>query len=346
MRILLSADPMIPVPPKLYGGIERVISLLIQELHRRGHDLALLAHPESSEPGCQRYAWPDVEMRGRFDWRFPRQLHRVVKSFRPELVHSFSRLIWLLPLLTEARLPLLMSYQREISLRNVSLAARLAGARLSFSACSSKLMSGVPDQRRWHAIPNMVDGSRYDPQYRVAADAPLVFLSRLDRIKGAHLAIAAAKAAGETLILAGNRADSGPERDYFEREIAPALDDRQIRWIGPVDDQQKNTLLGRAKAMIVPIQWEEPFGIVFAEALACATPVIASPRGALPEIIDSGVQGFLVEGEAALVDAIRALPTIDRHACRQRFEDRFALATVVDQYEHLYRQLIEASKHV
>lgn len=345
MRILLTADPMIPVPPTLYGGIERVISLLIQELGRRGHELGLLAHTDSTEPQCERFAWPDVDMRGRFDLRFPKELRRVVQQFRPDLVHSFSRLIWLLPLLLQPRLPLVMSYQREISLRNVQLAGRLAGTRLSFTACSAKLMSRVPDRRRWHAIPNMVDGARFQAQYSLASDAPLVFLSRLDRIKGAHLAIAAARAAGETLIIAGNRAESGPERDYFDQEIAPHLDDRAIRWIGPVDDRQKNELLGRAKAMIVPIQWEEPFGIVFAEALACGTPVIASPRGALPEIVDSGTHGFLVEGQAELVAAIRRLPEIDRRLCRQRFDERFALAPVVDQYEQLYRDLIEVSQH-
>lgn len=345
MRILITADPMLPVPPTLYGGIERVISLLIEDLHRRGHELALLAHPESSQTACQRFAWPDTDTRGRFDLRFPRRLLQVVRAFKPDLVHSFSRLVWLLPLLSQARLPLIMSYQREISLRNVRIAGQIAGRRLSFTACSKRLMQDVADQRRWQAIPNMVDGSRYAPNDSVASDAPLVFLSRLDRIKGVHLAIAAAKAAKQRLIIAGNRAETGPDRQYFDSEIAPLLDQSDIRWIGPVNDTQKNQLLRQARAMIVPIQWEEPFGIVFAEALACGTPVIASPRGALPEIVTHGEHGFLVEGVPALVDAIAQVSEIDRRACRAHFEQHFDTGPVVDQYESLYGRLLRESAH-
>src|SRR5262249_47761422 len=149
----------------------------------------------------------------------------------------------------------------------------------------------------WRAVHNFVDTDFYTFQPAVAADAPLVFLSRVERIKGAHTAIEVARRAGRRLIIAGNRASAGPEPDYREHGIAPRLGPG-MEYVGQVDEAQKNVLLGQAAAMVVPIEWDEPFGIVFAEALACGTPVISCPRGALPEIVRPGTDGFLVTSVA------------------------------------------------
>src|SRR5207302_4891594 len=131
-----------------------------------------------------------------------------------------------------------------------------------------------------------------------------------------HLAIEAARRAGRRLIIAGNHSATAAEADYWRAEIEPRLGKDGIEYIGPVDDRQKYELLGRAAALLVPIQWDEPFGIVFADALACGTPVIACPRGALPEIVVPGTNGYLAESVAGLVDAIAALGAIDRGRCR------------------------------
>jgi len=268
-------------------------------------------------------------------------LNAATRAFEPELIHGFCRLAYLLPALL-GKIPLVMSYQREISTRNVRLARWLARCPIFFTACSTQLAAkGARGGGNWLGIPNFIEPERFDFVPRVHADAPLVFLSRLDQVKGVTHAIRAARAAGLPLIIAGNRADSGPDREYFDREIEPELDGQFVKWIGPVDDTQKNQLLGAARALLVPIQWDEPFGIVFAEALACGTPVISSPRGALPEIIEPGKHGFLETSHEGLVRAIHRAGEIDRFTCRQRAELSFSRATVVGRYESVYRSMIE-----
>jgi glycosyltransferase involved in cell wall biosynthesis len=168
------------------------------------------------------------------------------------------------------------------------------------------------------------------------SDAPLVFLSRVERIKGAHTAIAAAKRTKRRLLIAGNHGTTGEEGRYWQEEIVPNLGRDGIEYVGTVNDAQKNALLGTAAAMIVPIEWEEPFGIVFAEALACGTPVISCPLGALPEIVRSGMDGYLVNNVESACTAIQNLPQIDRRNCRQRAEDCFSASVIVDKYEQLY----------
>jgi glycosyltransferase involved in cell wall biosynthesis len=171
----------------------------------------------------------------------------------------------------------------------------------------------------------------------VASDAPLVFLSRVESIKGADLAIAIARRSGVRLVIAGNHAESGPEAEYWRHKIVPEIGRDGIEYVGPVDDLQKDELLGRARAMLVPIQWNEPFGIVFVESLACGTPVIACPTGALPEIVRSGQEGFLITTAEEGSEAVRRLGEIDRAACRDRAERHFSVDGVADRYVELYR---------
>jgi glycosyltransferase involved in cell wall biosynthesis len=343
LRILLVADPMLPVPPVLYGGIERIVARLIAELRARGHHVALMALGESTEPVDQLFAWPGHRVSSRLDTvRNALALRAAVRSFRPDVVHSFARLAYLLPLLPTG-LPKIMSYQRDPGARQTGRAARWARpGTLAFTGCSEHIAArGRAGGGAWHAIPNFADPVVLHPEPTPPPpDAPLVFLSRLDRIKAPHLAIAIARQAGRKLILAGNRADTGPEAEYFEREVAPQIDGTQITWVGPVDDAAKRRLLAAAAAMLVPIQWDEPFGIVFAEALACGCPVIACPRGALPEIVDEGVTGFLINGIDDGAAAVARVGTLSRDACRHAAVTRFSPATVTTRYETLYRSLL------
>ncbi len=343
MRILMTADPMLPVPPKLYGGIERIIAMLVESLRGRDHTVALLAHRESTVDADAHYYWPNE---GEGGWvahaANARAMNRAIGAFAPDIVHSFSRLAYLgAHLLT--RRPKLMCYQREPTPRTVRWAARLAGRSLHFSGCGEHIARrGAQAGGQWHAIPNCVDAMRYHFVEHVDPCAPLVFLSRIERIKGAHHAIAIARAAGRPLVIAGNRATSGEESLYFEREIAPHLDGEDVTYIGPVDDAQKNTLLGRAAAMLFPIEWEEPFGIVMIEALACGTPVIGFARGAVPEVIRDGREGFVVDNVAQAAVAVGRLSEIDRRDCRARVLEQYEAARVTERYEALYRQMVPA----
>lgn len=332
---------MIPVPPVGYGGIERIVDALIRHYAAGGHAAALLAHPDSTAPAGKIFAWPDARIAGAMPTlRNALALRRAVREFRPDVVHSFSRLGYLLPTLATHQ-PVVMSYQRHTGGRQLALAARLGGRTLRFTGCSDFICRmGRPQGGEWAAIPNFVELEKFTFVPRVAEDAPLVFLSRVDDIKGPDLAIAIARRAGRRLLIAGNHAASGPQAEFFRREVEPHLGRDGVEWIGEVDDVRKNDLLGRAAAMIVPIRWNEPFGIVFPEALACGTPVITCARGALPEIIEDGRTGFFITGVDDGVAAVRRLGDIDRAACRRAAEQCFSLATVAPRYLEVYRSLL------
>jgi glycosyltransferase involved in cell wall biosynthesis len=338
MRILVTVDPELPVPPRLYGGIERIADGLVAGLRQRGHQVALAAHAESTAAVDAFFPWPGRRSNSRSDTvRNALALWRAVRAFEPDVLHSFSRLMYLMPVL-RSRLPKIMSYQREPSLRTTRWANRLSRGTLRFTGCSEYICRlGRRGGAAWTAIPNFVDVARFTFVPRVPADAPLVFLSRVESIKGPHLAIEAARRTGKRLVIAGNHSATPQEALYWREQVAPALGKDGIEYCGPVDDVQKNALLGRAAALLVPVQWEEPFGIVFAEALACGTPVISSPRGALPEIVTSGENGFLTVDSDGLVDAIRRIGTIQRSRCRSIAEHRYSAPVIVAAYEKMYK---------
>jgi glycosyltransferase involved in cell wall biosynthesis len=342
LRILLSADPFLPVPPPHYGGVERIVAALLADLQRRGHEAGLVGHPDSSAAADFFVAWPDAPPNSAAaHTRNMLALRTAVSRFRPSIVHSFSRLLYLAPVLP-GRIPKIMSYQRFAGGRQITLAALAGGSSLMFTGCSKFIATmGGKYGGAWRAIPNFVDTNFYEFKSSAPEDAPLVFLSRVEREKGADWAIEIAKKTGRRLLIAGNYADDGHQRQYWDHMIKPELGNNGIEYVGPVGDEAKRQLLGSAAAMVVPIQWDEPFGIVFAEALACGTPVITCPRGATPEIIRDGIDGFLIRDVGEGCRAVHRLGTIDRRQCRERAEQAFSVAAVVPQYEALYEELLQ-----
>lgn len=337
LNIALSADPEIPVPPKLYGGIERIVDMLAKGLVERGHKVTLFAHPDSTSAGTL-VPWPGGTSQSRMDTlRNASCLYRHVSGSGFDLLHSFSRIAYMTPLLP-TRLPKIMSYQRDISPRTTRLAERLSRGTLNFTAISQWMIQPVRHIGRWHLIPNGVPMHTFTFRSEVAADAPLVFLGRIEEIKGPHLAIEIAKRTGRRLVIAGN---IPPEkRAWVDAFVMPHIDGQQISFVGPVDDALKNDLLGRAAAFLMPILWEEPFGIVMTEAMACGTPVIGLRRGAVPEVVEDKVTGFVVDDLDGLVKAVARLPALDRSACRARVEALYSDQTVVGAYEALYAERI------
>jgi glycosyltransferase involved in cell wall biosynthesis len=338
MRVLITVDPEIPVPPLLYGGIERIVAALVKALRLSGHEVGIIANPDSRCPADAIYFWPGLCSQSRFDTASNmRKLLKATADFEPNIIHSFSRIFYMLPMLWGA-LPKIMSFQREPTPRTVRVGTALSLGRLSFTGCSEYICrQGRRGGGEWRAIHNFVDTDFYQFQPTVAQDAPLIFLSRVERIKGAHTAIAVAQRTGRRLVIAGNHVSSGLESDYWTQEIKPQLRGN-IEYVGPVDDVQKRELLGQAAALIVPIEWNEPFGIVFAEALACGTPVISCPRGALPEIVRDGVDGFLASSIDEACHAVASLDKISRAVCRKRAEDYFSPPVISAQYEQLYAE--------
>jgi glycosyltransferase involved in cell wall biosynthesis len=342
MKILLTADPILPVPPTGYGGIERIVDGLAREYARLGHTVSMVVKAGSTCDAGQRLFWPGDNVRSaRHTIRNAFALRQAVKKIRPDVVHSFSRLAYLLPVLPR-RVAKVMSYQRHVGGRQIALAARLGKTSLRFTGCSDFIcQQGQPSGGRWRAVPNFVDTAKFTFVPDAPADAPLVFLSRIESVKGADLAIAIAQRAGRRLLLAGNRADSGTEAEYFTQKIAPHVGKKGIEWVGEVNDATKNALLGNAAALLVPIQWDEPFGIVFVEALAAGTPVITCPRGGAPEIIEPGKTGLFIQTLAEGLDAVRRIPTLNRAACRRVVEEQFSVDVVAQQYLALYEEIYQ-----
>jgi len=337
LRIALTADPELPVPPRLYGGIERVVDMLARGLVARGHDVTLFAHPDSSSVG-RLVPWPGASSLSITDTlRNGVTLTRWVMRNRVDIVHSFSRIAYLTPILP-TRLPKLMTYQRAISERTVRIGHSLSCGTLAFTAISEWMMQHVKHIGRWTKIPNGVPLDAYTFHCVVAPDAPLVFLGRIEEIKGPHLAIEIARRSGRRLIIAGNIPDE--KRGWAEEYVLPHVDGDRVRYIGPVDDEQKNALLGDAAAILMPILWEEPFGIVMAEAMACGTPVLGLARGAVPEVVKHGVTGFVESDIDDLVAAVGRLPSLDRSECRMHCEAVFSSEAVVEGYLSIYSQLL------
>jgi glycosyltransferase involved in cell wall biosynthesis len=329
-----------------YGGIERIIDSLVSEFRSLGHQVGLLAHPESAVEVDRFFPWPGSSSLSRRDTLSNAlTLRSAVRSFRPDVLHSFSRIAYMLPVLRNS-LPKIMSYQRGPSPRTTSMGNRLAGGSLVFAGCSEHIAAtGRSSGGKWHAIPNFIDPAKFTFVPKVAADAPLVFLSRIESIKGCHTAIAIAKASGRRLLIAGNRVETGSAAGYWDREIAPHLGKDGIEYVGTVNDAQKDALLGQAAAMVVPIEWDEPFGIVFAEALACGTPVISCPRGSIPEIVVHGEHGYHIRGIEDGVLSVRGLERISRAACRRQVEQKFTVRIVAKQYLELYESQRLLSHH-
>lgn len=340
MRIALTACPENPVPPVHYGGSERIIDMLARGLVTRGHDITIFAHPHSSTAG-RLVPWPGRTSRSAADTaRNATTLAHQILAGGFDVVHSFSRVAYLTPLLP-MRIPKLMTYEREISRRSVLMGHLLSRGTLWFSAISRRMMRSVDDVGTWRLVFNGVPLDRYEFRQDPGPEAPLVFLGRIEEIKGPHFAIEVAQRARLPLIIAGN---IPPEhRQWFESKITPHLDGLNITYAGPVNDAQKNDLLGRARALLMPVLWEEPFGLVMAEAMACGTPVIGLARGAVPEVVEHEVTGFVCRNADEMVCAVGALGRIDRAECRARTERLFSDGAVINAYENVYRELLAAA---
>jgi glycosyltransferase involved in cell wall biosynthesis len=231
-----------------------------------------------------------------------------------------------------------MTYQRAINRRSIQIGSRISYGSLWFSAISDWMMRDVKDIGTWRLVYNGVQLRKFDFTSHPGVGAPLVFLGRMEEIKGPHLAIEVARRAGANLILAGN---VSPEHElWFRENVLPHVDGERVSYVGPVNDAQKNSLLGSARGLLMPILWDEPFGIVMAEAMACGTPVLGFARGAVAEVVEHGRTGYVCENINSLVESIQHVDALSRTDCRLRVERLFSEDVVIDGYISIYREMI------
>jgi len=334
MKIAIIADPFIPIPPLNYGGIERIIHFLIVGLKERGHEVILIAHADSEvDIPLIKYKNQNTRLATLQNILTINKL----KNFKPDVIHSFGRLINLLPFLSSS-IPKIMSYQREPTLSQIKKAILISKKQtLSFTGCSDYISNQIKPFATAETVYNGFPIHTYDPKFDFKEDAPLVFLGRIEYIKGTHIAIEIAQKTNKKLIIAGNIPPDGEQ--YFNEKIKPFLSG-EIEYIGPVNDIEKNTLLGNALAFLMPIQWNEPFGIVMAEAMACGTPVIGFSKGSVPEVVEDNVTGFVCTTTDEMVLAIGKLDSINRETVWKTAMRRFSSDSIVSEYLKLYEARI------
>ena len=334
MRILLIMDPGIPVPPKLYGGIERIVYMLANEYTKSGHEVTLLAGPGSYCDGKTVIFGKTNNNPSKLEWyknvlSVWKYLVRHKDEF--DLIHNFGRLLYLIPVLNHPAKKI-MSYQRQISPKGIRLATFLPNQNLIFTACSDNCAATGNVTGTWRTVYNGVDFSQYDFNDDINETSPFMFLGRLDKVKGLHTAITAALKTNNKLIIGGNIPTTDDNYKYYKTEIEPLFNNEQIVYVGALNDEEKNHFLRQSKALLFPIEWEEPFGIVMVEAMACGTPVIGFKRGAVPEVVEENVTGYIVNDLEGMINAITQIENIDRLKCRGRAEERFSSAKIAKDY--------------
>lgn len=340
MKILITVDPEIPVPPLNYGGIERIVDSLIKAYSERDNEVHLVANPESTNRYAKSlHGWPRKESRGVFNiLDNTRFLSSVVSSVKPDVIHSFSRLLYLYPTFISRKTPVVQTYQREISARSTSMASKIAGSKLRFTSCGAHMIEGHPIADICTPIHNFTDTDYFVPNDDIEKEY-LFFLGRIEEIKGTKEAIEVALRSNQKLIIAGN---IQPGHDaYFDKYVKPHFANPLIEYVGEVNDEQKLKYLQGAKAFLFPIKWEEPFGIVLAEAMACGVPVIGFRRGSVPEVVTNNITGFIVDTLDEMLDAVNKIDTIDRSLVRRDCEERFSLEFIAQQYLNLFQSMLK-----
>jgi glycosyltransferase involved in cell wall biosynthesis len=340
MRIAQIAPLWETVPPPAYGGAELVVSLLTEELVRRGHEVTLFATGDSTthayleaiHPSALRLD-PAVKEHAVYE---AVQLSRVYqRADEFDIIHSHIGFA-ALACAQLVKTPTVHTLHGTFSLDN----------QKAFSWSKSQPYVSISDTQREPrlglnyvaTVYNGIDPSTHKFYSEPDAPAYLAFLGRLSPEKGPHHAIEIAKRTGYPLKIAGkiDRVDT----DYFEQAIQPHIDGEQIQYLGEANHVQKNQLMGNAIATLFPITWREPFGLVMVESMVAGTPVIALELGATSEIISHEKTGFLCQNIDECVAAVHRINEIDRAACRKHVEENFGVKQMVDGYEAVYQQLL------
>lgn len=341
MRIAQIAPLAEAVPPKRYGGTERVVFWLTEELVEMGHEVTLFASGDSVTSARLE---PCSSKALRLDRNSPdpmlvygTMLARVAqKADQFDVVHA--HIDWIhIPLLRRLEVPFLTTMHGRLDHPFLSACFADFFETAAFVSISDAQRAPLTNAHWagtvYHGLPHSLLTPNYHPE------GYLAFLGRITPEKGPETAIHLARAAGMPLKIAAKIVRS--ERSYFRQRIEPLLDGTDVEFVGEIDDAHKAEFLGNAAALLFPICWPEPFGLVMIEAMACSTPVVAFRYGSVPEVVDDGVTGYVVDHDDGL-SAIKRAVSLNRRLVRNRFEQRFTAHRMAERYVHIYQRLIEA----
>lgn len=338
MRICQIAPLAESVPPKLYGGTERVVAWLIDELVSLGHEVTLFASGDSVTMARLNAVWPRALRLGRprtdpmaVQAALLEEVARTAAEF--DMIHA--HIDWLhLPLLSRLGTPFLTTCHGRMDLPGFpDVIGRFRAA--PFVSISNNQRVPLREAKWIGAVYHGLPVNLYEPSFE--RGLYLAFLGRLTAEKGSEAAIRIARAAGMPLHIAAKVPRS--ERGYFKERLEPQVDGKQIQLTGEVNDETKRQFLAGAAALLFPIDWPEPFGLVMIEAMACGTPVIAFKAGSVPEVVDDGITGFVVSSEEEANQAIARLGELDRQRVRAHFEKRFTARRMAEECLRHYETL-------
>lgn len=341
MRIGILAPPWVPIPPPRYGGTEGVIDILARGLEAAGHEVFLWTTGESTCPVRRDHVLPTVNTHMGLA---STELHHVLRGYEvlrewgADIIHDHS-LTGPVYALSLTGPPVVTTTHGCFDAGALEL-YRTVGCRVPVIAISQDQASRGHGVKIAAVIHHGIDVDAF-PFGTGGGDehGPYVaFLGRMAPQKGAHLAAEAARAAGWRLLIAAKMREPA-ERDYFEKEVEPLLGD-SVTFLGEVDHGARVRLLQGATALLNPIRWPEPFGLVMVEAMACGTPVLSFPEGSAPEIVCEGETGFLCHDVADMARRLPAVGRLDRAACRASVTERFSVARMVDAHVALYRRIV------
>jgi glycosyltransferase involved in cell wall biosynthesis len=342
LRIAMLAPPWIPVPSPGYGGVESVVSTLTEALVGRGHDVTLFCAPGSASRATVvnllDQPHPDEIERALYEVDHVGQAFDLIDAAdtaaRFDVVHDHSGFTGL-AMANRIETPLLHTLHGAFTPETAAFYARHGHKAALVGISRAQLADAPPEVQPLGTIPNPIDVRAWPLQERKGDF--LLWIGRITPEKGPHRAIAAARAVDVPIVLAG--VVQPGQQAFFDREIAPRIDGTQVRFVGEVGGAAKRSLFARARGLLMPIRWPEPFGMVMIEALACGTPVIAFPEGAAGELVIDGTTGFLVDDERAMAVAIGGLPRIDARTCRQWVRRHCDASVVAAAYEGTYRSV-------
>ena len=338
LRIAMVAPPYFTLPPAGYGGVEAVVADLVDALVDRGHHVTLIGageHRTRAQRFVATYENPPSHQLGE---PLPEVLHaarvaRLLAECDVDLIHDHTLAG---PLLARGRLaPTLVTAHGPVA-GDPGAYYRALGDTIRLISISDSQRAAAPDLPWLATVHNAIRVETFPHQAQKEDFA--LFLGRFHPDKAPHLAIEAARAAGLPIVLAG-KCSERLEQDYFQREITPRLGP-DVTLFGVADGQAKRDLLRRASCLLFPICWEEPFGLVMIEAMACGTPVVALRRGSVPEIVVDGQTGIVVDDPAELPDAIHRARKLDALDCRTHAEIHFSIEAMATGYENAYRRLL------
>jgi glycosyltransferase involved in cell wall biosynthesis len=336
MRIAIVCPPFIAIPPPRYGGTELFVATLARELHARGHEVTVYANGESDLPCAVEWRYRDA------DWPITDLARANLKNAdhtawairraatSADVIHLND--IVGVPFTRFVDLPFVLTIHHS---HEPSLSEQYARyPEIDYVAIAGWLAALEP-MPKVHVARHGLRVADYE--LSVEKDDYVAFLGRIAPCKGPHLAIAAARRAGVRLKIAGEVQPMF--LDYWEQQVLPHVDGTTVEFIGDVGLEGKNALLSRARALLFPIQWEEPFGLVMVEAMACGTPVLAFRGGAVAEIVVDGLNGWVCHDVADMAARI-ASPGIDAAACREFVAEHFSVTRMVDEYVRVYERAI------